>query len=100
MCLLSHARIACVREKILETPQISIQANNYQMVMAFHTDLKANMSGNWKQHVHDMTMNLIDAERTRIQNLMIGGFLFKDAVKEEARNAVENDIQILEKETR
>ena len=98
MCLLSHARIACVRETILDSPQISIQANNYQIVMAFHTSMKASVSGNWKQHVHDLTMDLIDSERTRIQNLMIGGFLFKDEAKEKTKLEVEKEIQILERE--
>ena len=100
MCLLSHARIACVRETILDSPQISIQANNYQMVMAFHTGMKASVSGNWKHHVLDFTMDLTDSERVRIQNLMIGGFLFKDEVKGNTKLEVEKEIQILEREVK
>ena len=50
--------------------------------------------------MHDFIMDLTDAERTRIQNLMIGGFLFKDEVKEKTKLEVDKEIQILEREVK
>ena len=93
MSLLSHARIACRRETILDTQEISIQANNMQMVMAFLTDAEAEKSGNWSLHLHDFKTEVIEAERTRIQNLMIGGLLFKERTKISTESKVEHDLK-------
>lgn len=100
MSLLSHARIACIRETILDTQEISIQANNVQMVMAFHPDAKAEQTGNWNLHIHEFIKELIETEKVRIQNLMIGGFLFKIVIDEESETKVLEDLDRIEEETR
>ena len=100
MSLLSHARIACVRETILDTHEISVQANNYQMVMAFHVDAEAEKSGNWGYHIHDFRTDIIEAERARIQNLMIGGVLFNESTNASTERKVANDLEKLEKKTK
>ena len=97
MSLLSHARIGCVRETILDTHEVSIQANNLQLVMAFLDDAEAEKSGNWRFHLHDFKTDVIEAERTRIQNLMIGGFLFNEKVKESSGVVVEAELNALDK---
>ena len=98
--LTSHPRIVCLRETVLDTEEISIQANNYQMVMAFQADMKPEISDNWNLHLQNFTTTLIEIERTRIQNLMIGGILFSDSRGDNAQKEVEDEISILKSGSR
>ena len=99
MSLISHARVACVRETILDTKEIMVQANSYQMVMAYLAeDVKAELTGSWEHYLQEFKWDLIEAERTKLQNLMIGGLLFKQATRQELQEELQAEIQILEKE--
>ena len=102
MSLLSHARITSVRETIMDTEEVAIQANNYQMVMAYHVDdVRAEASRNWEFYIQEFKQDLIEAERTKIQNLMIGGLLFEDNFTTNAEeHEIRNDIKLLESEIR
>ena len=97
MSLLSHARTASIKETILDSQEIAIQATSYQMVMAYHVeDLKSERNGKWKFYLQDFITNLIESERTKIQNLMIGGILFNQATNEEIESKINSEILIIE----
>lgn len=70
------------------------------MVMAFHAESDSEKNGSWNSHLQELTTTLIEVERTRIQNLMIGGILFDDCVEENVRKEVEEELMILKNETK